>query len=409
MYSETQASATQDFSSCREHVTPVETPQTIASKQKDLAHRPWWKDAVCYQVWPRSFKDSGTTNDKGHGDIAGIIEKLDHIKSLDVDIVWVSPTYLSPQEDYGYDISSYEEVDENFGNMAQMEQLIVEVNKRGMKLILDLVINHTSEQHVWFQESKKSKTNPKADWYIWSDPKKDSEGNWIRKPDGKWKEPTNWRAALIHGSCWTWCEERQQFYLHCFLEQQPDLNWENEDCRRAVYASAVEFWLKKGVAGFRIDTANRMSKDMTFTDAPIKVQGDEWQDMGVHCLNGPRMHEYLREMRELAMDKYDRDLILVGELPGTRPSELLKYVTYDRRELSMTFDFDMMEIGGNDHPDELDKHEVLNPGEGHLLPRMKECLGKAQDLITSTDGRAWATVFAEVCIPLTGHHNVRFR
>lgn len=359
------------------------------------AQSPWWKDAVCYQIWPRSFKDSGTTNFAGHGDLAGVIQKLDHIASLGVDAIWLSPTYASPQRDYGYDISSYEDMDPNFGTMQQMEELIFEVNKRGMKLLLDLVVNHTSEEHPWFVESKKDKTNAKADWYIWSDPKKDKQGNWIKKADGKWKEPTNWRAALMHGSCWTWCESRQQFYLHCFLEQQPDLNWENADCRRAIYASAIEFWLKKGISGFRIDTANRMSKDMTFTDSPVKIPGDEFQDMSTHCLNGPRMHEYLQEMRALAMDKYDKDLMLVGELPGTEHDELLKYVQYDRRELSMTFDFDMMELGGNDHPDEVDKHEVLNPGEGHLLTGMKECLAKAQGLISSTEGAAWATVFSE--------------
>lgn len=297
---------------------------------------------VCYQVWPRSFKDSGTTNNKGHGDIRGVIDKLGYIQSLGVDVVWLCPTYKSPQKDYGYDISDYESIDPDFGTMEDMDELIDQINKRGMRIILDLVINHTSDEHKWFLESKQSRDNPKADWYIWQDPKKDSKGNTLYHHNGMPQEPTNWRACLIHGSAWTWCEERKQFFLHCFLECQPDLNWENPDCRQAIYESAIEFWMKKGVSGFRVDTANRMSKDMTFKDARVTKTDLPYQDMSEHCLNGERMHEYLQEMRRTAMDKYDRDAILVGELPGTKPEELKKYVLSSRRELSMTFDFDMM-------------------------------------------------------------------
>lgn len=305
-------------------------------------YRPWWKESVFYQVWPRSFKDSSTTNNHGHGDIKGVISKLPYIKGLGVDTLWLCPTYMSPQKDYGYDISDYEAIDPDFGTMEDMDELIAQAKSLGMRVILDLVINHTSEEHPWFLESKSSKDNPKADWYIWRDPKKDHNGNVLYHSNGEPQEPTNWRACLIHGSAWTYGPERQQFYLHCFLEEQPDLNWSNEDCRKAIYESAIEFWMKKGVAGFRVDTANRMSKDMTFQDAKVTKHDVPWQDMSDHCLNGECMHDYLQEMRREAMDKYDYDAVLVGELPGTKPDALKKYVLRERRELSMTFDFDMM-------------------------------------------------------------------
>ena len=214
------------------------------------SNRAWWKNKVFYQVWPRSFKDSNTTNNKGHGDIKGVIEKLGYLQSLGVDVIWLCPVYQSPQQDHGYDISDYEAIDPDFGTMQDMDDLIREVKRRGMRIILDLVINHTSDQHAWFLESSKSRDNPKADWYIWHDPKKDQHGNIITVDDPP-VPPTNWRACLIHGSAWTWCEARQQFYLHCFLECQPDLNWENQECRNAVYESAVRFWMRKGVSGFR--------------------------------------------------------------------------------------------------------------------------------------------------------------
>jgi oligo-1,6-glucosidase len=208
------------------------------------ANRPWWKNKVFYQVWPRSFKDSNTTNSKGHGDIRGVIEKLSYLQSLGVDVIWLCPVYQSPQKDFGYDISDYEAIDPDFGTMEDMDELIAEVKRRGMRIILDLVINHTSDEHAWFVESSSSRENPKADWYIWRDAKDDGSGGS--------KEPTNWRACLIHGSAWTWCETRQQYYLHCFLQCQPDLNWENEDCRKAIYESAIKFWMRKGVSGFRL-------------------------------------------------------------------------------------------------------------------------------------------------------------
>nr|OQO17379.1 hypothetical protein B0A51_15530 [Rachicladosporium sp. CCFEE 5018] len=386
--------------------------------------RPWWKDVVCYQVWPRSFRDSGTTAQervpseeaqddeqertdqdlKGrHGDIRGVIEKLDHIQSLGVDVLWLCPVYANSHKDAGYDITDYSTIDPDFGTMADMDELIVRTKKRGMRIIIDLVVSHTSDKHAWFEESRKNKTNPKADWYIWADPKRDANGDLIvRSKTGepiRYMEPSNWRAALIHDTAWTWCEERQQFYLHCFLKCQPDLNWETEACRKAIYATAIQFWLKKGIDGFRVDTSNRMSKDMTFTDAEVTTDFSEFQDFSKHCLNGPRIHEYIQEMRRVAMDPYGKgmhdDIMMVGELPGTKAEELLLYTIFSRQELRMTFDFDMSELGGNDHPDLVDKHEVLSPGQGFLIPEMKDCIAKTQSLISGTGGEAWTTSFAE--------------
>lgn len=227
----------------RSQTPTLSKPQSPARPTNRL----WWKTKIFYQVWPRSFKDSNTTNNKGHGDIRGVIEKLGYLQSLGVDVVWLCPVYQSPQLDYGYDISNYEAIDPDFGTMEEMDELIQEVKRRGMRIILDLVINHTSEEHPWFLESSSSRDNPKADWYIWQDPKKDRDGNVMYYLDGRPMEPTNWRACLIHGSAWTWHKTRGQFFLHCFLESQPDLNWENKDCRYAIYESAIKFWMRKGV------------------------------------------------------------------------------------------------------------------------------------------------------------------
>lgn len=206
--------------------------------------RVWWKDAVVYQIYPASFKDS---NGDGLGDIPGIISKLDYLKELGVDVVWVSPMFDSPQVDMGYDISDYEAVYPPYGTLQDMEVLVAELHRRDMKLVLDLVINHTSEEHAWFKESRSSKENPKRDWYIWK-PARYAE-------DGSRLPPTNWRSHFS-GSAWQWDELTQEYYLHLFAKEQPDLNWENEETRKAIYDSSMRFWLDKGVDGFRIDCVN---------------------------------------------------------------------------------------------------------------------------------------------------------
>ena len=333
----------------------------------------WWKNATCYQIWPASYKDS---NGDGFGDIPGIISTLNYLADLGVDLIWLSPMYDSPQHDMGYDIRNYEDVWPKFGTLQDMEKLIEEVHRRGMKLILDLVVNHTSDEHPWFLESKSSRDNPKSDWYIWRDPKYDA--------DGKRQPPSNWRA-IFGGSAWEYVPERDQYYLHLFVSQQPDLNWENETTRRAIYKSAIEFWLDRGIDGFRVDTVNLYCKDMTFPDAEVKLKGERWQPAFQYFHNGPKMHEWLKEQRRDVLDKYG-DVVMVGELPGTQADEVLKYVSAEARELDMVFDFDIVGLGGRHS---LKPHQIYR----HKLPEMKSAFMKTQGFLTRTD--AWTTVFVE--------------
>ncbi|KAK3687134.1 hypothetical protein LTR37_019127 [Vermiconidia calcicola] len=358
--------------------------------------RPWWKDAVCYQVWPMSFKDS---NADGHGDIQGIISKLDYLKDLGADVVWVSPTYKSPMKDFGYDISDWSDINPAFGTMEDMLQLIEEVHKRGMRILLDLVITHTSDQHPWFLESRTSKVNPKADWYMWENGR---PGHHIYNTrtgvDDKVEQPTNWRACF-GGSAWYYGEERDQHFLHLFLKEEPDLNWENPVTRKAIYEAAIGFWLDKGIDGFRIDTVNRLSKDVTWQDVPTKLVGPLQSATHVY-INGPRSHEFLKEMRQY-MDNHPRvqesgqELMLVGELPKTPMDDVMQYVHPDSRELSMVFDFDMVDLAGHDSPDEVKAHETKNLCDGdpsYTLPLFKETIIKVQNLISAG---GWGTVFME--------------
>lgn len=334
----------------------------------------WWKASTCYQIWPASYKDS---NGDGIGDIPGIISTLPYLKDLGVETVWLSPMYDSPQKDMGYDISNYEDVYPAYGTLADMDRLIKECHDSGIKLILDLVINHTSDQHAWFLESRKDKTNKYADWYIWKDPK---------IIDGQRHPPNNWRA-IFGGSAWEYCEERDQYYLHLFVKEQPDLNWENASTRQGIYKSAIEFWLDKGIDGFRVDTANLYSKDTSYPDAPMLLPGEEFQPAFKYYVNGPRMHEWLREQRQQVLDKYG-DVLMVGELPGTEAAEVLRYVSAESREYSCVFDFDVVNLGS--HKDGgSKKHHTTK----HTLPQFKEAVQKVQDLLRGTD--AWTTVFLE--------------
>ena len=210
--------------------------------------RQWWKHGVVYQIYPASFCDS---NGDGIGDLAGITSKLDYIRDLGATIIWICPMYDSPQVDMGYDISNYEDVYRPYGTVADMEHLIREAHARDMKVMLDLVINHTSDQHAWFKESRSSKDNAKRDWYMWRPAKYDDQGN--RLP------PNNWRSNFGGGSAWKWDEATEEYYLHLFCDEQPDLNWENDECRAAIYETSMHFWLRRGVDGFRIDTVNMYS------------------------------------------------------------------------------------------------------------------------------------------------------
>lgn len=251
----------------------------------------WWKNGTVYQIYPSCFKDS---NGDGIGDIPGIISKLDYIKDLGIDIVWLCPMYESPQIDMGYDISNYEDVHKPYGSVADMDDLIQGCHDRGMRLVIDLVVNHTSDQHQWFKESRSSKNNPKRDWYIWRPAKYDVNGH--REP------PNNWRSNF-GGSVWQWDEATEEYYMHLFAPEQPDLNWESPAARNAIYQSAMEFWLQKGVDGFRVDTVNMYSKAPGFPDAPVVDLGSQWQGAADYYCNGPRMHEYLQEMNDKVLSR----------------------------------------------------------------------------------------------------------
>ncbi|CDR39508.1 CYFA0S03e04170g1_1 [Cyberlindnera fabianii] len=330
------------------------------------ASEPWWKDSIVYQVWPASFKDS---NGDGIGDLNGVTSKLDHIKSLGVDVIWLSPHYASPLDDMGYDISDYEAINPQFGTMEDMDNLLSEIKKRGMKLILDLVVNHTSSEHEWFKESRSSRDNPKRDWYIWKD------------------KANNWESAFS-GSAWEWDEKTQQYYLHIFAVSQPDLNWENEDTRKAIYKSALEFWYEKGVSGFRIDTAGLYSKVQTFEDAPIIFPDHKYQPFGPLSRSGPRIHEFHKEMYAQVTSKYDA--MTVGEVGRCSKVDALKYVSAKEKEMNMMFLFDTVDVGTT-------KNDRFNY-RGWKLTEFKDAIANQSDFIFDESGNkndAWSTVFIE--------------
>lgn len=335
--------------------------------QKDI----WWKDATVYQIWPASYKDS---NGDGVGDIPGIISTLDYVKNLGIDVIWLSPAYDSPQDDMGYDISDYESVYPKYGTMEDMDQLIDECHKRGMRLILDLVINHTSSEHQWFKESRSSKTSPKRDWYIWQPAKYDEAGN--RHP------PNNWSSHFSE-SVWEWDEGSQEYYLHFFAKTQPDLNWENEETRQAIYKSALTFWFEKGIDGFRIDTAGMYSKRPTFEDAPIVFPDRDIQPAGYYTDTGPRIHEFHKEMFSQVTSKYD--VMTVGEVGHCSLEDKLKYVSAKEGEMNMMFLFDLVDNDSGEN----DKFNYL----GFDLLRFKNAVTNMCSFIKGTD--AWSTVFIE--------------
>ncbi|MFZ7943291.1 alpha,alpha-phosphotrehalase [Neobacillus sp. 19] len=276
----------------------------------------WWKKAVVYQIYPKSFQD---TTGNGTGDLQGIIEKLDYIKELGVDVIWLTPIYKSPQRDNGYDISDYYSIHEDYGTMDDFDLLLDEAHKRGLKIIMDIVINHTSTEHEWFQQAKSSKDNPFRDFYIW----KDGQNG---------EPPTNWESKF-GGSAWAFDEKTEQYYLHLFDVTQADLNWENEKVRAALY-EMMHFWLKKGVDGFRLDVINLISKDRQFP------QDDS--DGRKFYTDGPRIHEFLHEMNEKVFSRYD--IMTVGEMSSTSIDNCIRYTNPEQEELNMTFNFHHLKV-----------------------------------------------------------------
>lgn len=294
-----------------------------------MENKHWWNNSVVYQIYPKSFQDS---NGDGVGDLRGIINRLDYLKKLGVDIIWLNPIYKSPQVDNGYDISDYQAINPTLGNMADFQELINGIHHRGMKLVMDLVVNHTSDQHKWFEESKKSKDNPYRDYYIWRDGKNG-------------KEPNNW-GSYFSGPAWKYDPETDQYYLHLFAPQQPDLNWGNPNVRHSVY-DMMNWWAAKGVDGFRMDVINLISKPKELTDGPLT--GDEkYANVEKLVPNGPRMHEFLQEMNRNVMSKHK--MITVGEMPGTTPEQAKAYANLDNKELNMIFQFEHMGLDGNSNP-----------------------------------------------------------
>ncbi|HEY9075500.1 MAG TPA: alpha-glucosidase [Anaerolineaceae bacterium] len=285
--------------------------------------RNWWKECVVYQIYPRSFCDS---NGDGIGDLRGIIQKLDYLKLLGVDVVWLSPVYRSPNDDNGYDISDYHDIMPEFGTLADWEELLAGMHQRGIRLVMDLVVNHTSDEHPWFLEARKSKTNPYRDYYIW-------------RPGIDGHEPNNWRSRF-GGSAWQFDPLTGEYYLHLFSKKQPDLNWENPKVRQEVY-KMMHWWLQKGVDGFRMDVINMISKAPGLPDAPQQT-ADRYQNAGMHYLNGPRLYEYLGEMKREVLARYD--ILTVGETPGVTTQDAIRLTHEQEGFLNMVFQFEHMAL-----------------------------------------------------------------
>ena len=282
----------------------------------------WWKEAVIYQIYPRSFADS---NGDGIGDLNGITAHLDYLETLGIDVIWLSPVYKSPNDDNGYDISDYRDIMDDFGTMEDFDRLLAEAHRHHIRIVMDLVVNHTSDEHAWFIESRSSRENPYRDYYIWKEPK-----------DGK--EPNNW-GACFGGSAWEFDEQTGMYYLHCFSRKQPDLNWENPRVRDEVF-DMMNWWCEKGIDGFRMDVISMISKDPSFPDGP--VEDGLYGSLAPYVCNGPHVHEYLQEMNRRVLSHYD--LLTVGEAAGVTIEEAQKYANNDGTELGMVFQFEHVDL-----------------------------------------------------------------
>ena len=327
----------------------------------DLA---WWQKTIAYEVYPKSFLD---TRGQGTGTLAGITAKLDYLRSLGVGAIWITPCYQSPMVDNGYDVQDYRQIDPSFGTMADMDELIAQGNERGIKVVMDLVFNHTSEQCAWFVESRKSREGAYADWYIWRDP----------APDGG--APTNWRS-IFGGSAWEWCEERQQYYLHTFAPQQPDLNWENPDVRRALIDIA-NFWADKGVGGFRIDAITYIKKPAVFADGPVDGE-DGMSAVHAATANTPGILDFLHEFKTAVRD--GRDIFMVGEANGVAADELDQWVG-ERGVFDMLFEFSHTHVP-------MGAAEVWCRPAQWQLTDLKHALTASQQ---ATADRGWYPIFFE--------------
>ena len=322
----------------------------------------WWKEAVVYQIYPRSFMDS---NGDGIGDLNGITEKLDYLKELGIDVIWLSPVYQSPNDDNGYDISDYQAIMTEFGTMEDYDRMLARAHELGIKIMMDLVVNHTSDEHAWFVESRKSVDNPYRDFYIWRKGKEDG------------KEPNNW-GSCFSGSAWKYDEQTDMYFLHLFSKKQPDLNWDNPKVRDHVF-DMMNWWCEKGIDGFRMDVISLISKPEGLPDGIPGENG--YADSG--CANGPHVHEYLQEMNRKVLSKYD--LITVGEAAGVTLEEAKKYANADGSELNMVFQFE--HVSGSEH-----EKTHYGKWDGHKmpLPEWKANLSKWQ---TGLSNEAWNSLY----------------
>ncbi|MGL2216906.1 alpha-glucosidase [Oenococcus oeni] len=327
-----------------------------------MSKKQWFKDTVVYQVYPMSFQDS---DNDGIGDLPGITKRLDYIKKLGADVIWLNPIYESPNKDNGYDIANYRAINPEYGSMNDFDDLLNKAHQLNLKIMMDLVVNHTSDQHHWFQESKKTKDNPFSDFYIWRD-----------LVDGH--EPNNWLAAF-GGSAWTYVPERKQYYLHLFATGQPDLNWENPDVRQAVF-DIERFWLDKGVDGFRMDVINLISKPKGLPDVPEPATAGKTMDF---VADGHRLNEFLSQMNSEVLSKYDT--ITVGEMPGSTTEDAIKYTGLNSHELNMVFQFE--HVGLSPNPDvRLGKWN----DQPVKLTELKASLNRWQ---TGLDGKGWNSLY----------------
>lgn len=330
-------------------------------KEDMVLNKAWWKEAVVYQIYPRSFMDS---NGDGIGDLNGITEKLEYLKELGIDVIWLSPVYQSPNDDNGYDISDYQAIMEEFGTMEDYDRMLARAHELGIKIMMDLVVNHTSDEHAWFVESRKSVDNPYRDFYIW---RKGKDG----------KEPNNW-GSCFSGSAWKYDPQTDMYFLHLFSKKQPDLNWDNPKVRDQVF-EMMNWWCEKGIDGFRMDVISLISKPEGLPDGIPGETG--YADSG--CANGPHVHEYLKEMNRKVLSHYD--LITVGEAAGVTLEEAKKYANADGSELNMVFQFE--HIGGGP---EADNHYGKWDSHKMPLPVWKKILSRWQ---TGLEGKAWNSLF----------------
>ena len=320
----------------------------------------WWQRSVVYQIYPRSFQD---TNGDGIGDLPGIAGRLGYVRELGADTIWLSPVYRSPNDDNGYDISDYQAIMDEFGTMEDFDALLEKAHALGLKIVMDLVVNHSSDEHRWFVESRSSKDSPYRDYYIWRDGKNGGA-------------PNNW-GSCFGGSAWQYDEKTEQYYLHLFSRKQPDLNWENPRVRGEVFAM-MDWWLQKGVDGFRMDVISLISKPEGLPDGEAGPTGYAGIEVSA---NGPREHEYLREMNRRVLSKYD--LLTVGECAGVTPEEAGKYANLDGSELSMVFQFEHM--GADFHPT-LGRYAPQHKD----LPKLKKALARWQNEL---EGKAWNSLY----------------